>query len=46
MTCAIVSQLASLLRERLDAETEGFAPNGRNDRFDLFGMNGPQIHRL
>src|SRR6516225_9311008 len=40
------SELASLLRERLDAETEGFAPNGRNDRFGLHGMNGPQIHRL
>jgi hypothetical protein len=40
------SDLASLLRERLDAETEAFAPNSRNDRFGLHGMNGPQIHRL
>jgi hypothetical protein len=34
------------LSERLDAESEGFVPNGRNDRFGLHGMNGPQIHRL
>jgi Protein of unknown function DUF262/Protein of unknown function (DUF1524) len=40
------SELAVFLRERLDAETEGFVPNGRNDRFGLHGMNGPQIHRL
>jgi hypothetical protein len=26
--------------------SETFAPNGRNDRFGLHGMNGPQIHRL
>jgi len=36
-------ELASLLRERLDAETETFASN---DRFRLHGMNGRQIHRL
>jgi hypothetical protein len=35
--------LASLLRERLDAEAETFASN---DRFRLHGMNGRQIHRL
>ncbi len=37
------ADLASLLRERLDAETETFASN---DRFRLHGMNGRQIHRL
>jgi hypothetical protein len=36
-------ELATLLRERLDQETEGFASN---DRFRLHGMNGRQIHRL
>src|SRR5216684_2641179 len=36
-------ELAALLRERLDAETEIFASN---DRFRLHGMNGRQIHRL
>lgn len=36
-------ELATLLRERLDAETETFASN---DRFRLHGMNGRQIHRL
>lgn len=36
-------ELAALLRERLDAETETFASN---DRFRLHGMNGRQIHRL
>jgi hypothetical protein len=40
------TDLAGLLRERLDAETETFAPNDRNARFGLHGMNGPQIHRL
>ena len=34
---------STLLRERLDAETEIFASN---DRFRLHGMNGRQIHRL
>jgi Protein of unknown function (DUF1524) len=38
-----VADLAGLLRERLDAETETFASN---DRFRLHGMNGRQIHRL
>jgi hypothetical protein len=37
------SDLATLLRERLDAESETFAGN---DRFRLHGMNGRQIHRL
>ncbi|HLH77564.1 MAG TPA: DUF1524 domain-containing protein, partial [Candidatus Binataceae bacterium] len=36
-------ELAALLRERLDAETETFASN---DGFRLHGMNGRQIHRL
>jgi hypothetical protein len=36
-------ELATLLRERLDQETETFASN---DRFHLHGMNGRQIHRL
>jgi hypothetical protein len=36
-------ELAALLRERLDAESETFASN---DRFRLHGMNGRQIHRL
>jgi hypothetical protein len=40
------TDLAALLGERLDAETETFAPNDRNARFGLHGMNGPQIHRL
>lgn len=35
--------LATLLRERLDAETETFATNAQ---FRLHGMNGRQIHRL
>lgn len=35
--------LVSLLRNRLDQETETFASN---DRFRLHGMNGRQIHRL
>src|SRR6201997_2656717 len=37
------AELAGLLRERLDAETETFSSN---DRFRLHGMNGRQIHRL
>jgi Protein of unknown function DUF262/Protein of unknown function (DUF1524) len=37
------SELAALLRERLDTETETFSSN---DRFRLHGMNGRQIHRL
>jgi len=37
------SDLASLLRDRLNAETETFASN---DVFRLHGMNGRQIHRL
>ncbi len=37
------ADLATLLRERLDAETETFASN---DSFRLHGMNGRQIHRL
>jgi hypothetical protein len=40
------ADLATMLRERLDAETETFAPNGRNDHFGLHRMNGPQVHRL
>jgi hypothetical protein len=36
-------ELAALLRQRLDAESETFASN---DRFRLHGMNGRQIHRL
>jgi hypothetical protein len=36
-------ELAALLRERLDADSETFAGN---DRFRLHGMNGRQIHRL
>ncbi len=41
-----VTELAAMLRDRLEAETETFAPNNRNDHFGLHGMNGPQIHRL
>ena len=37
------SDLADMLRARLDVETETFATN---DRFRLHGMNGRQIHRL
>jgi len=37
------SDLASILRQKLDAETESFSSN---DRFRLHGMNGRQIHRL
>jgi hypothetical protein len=37
------SDLATLLRDRLNAETETFASN---DVFRLHGMNGRQIHRL
>ncbi|KAB2875081.1 MAG: DUF262 domain-containing protein [Bauldia sp.] len=40
------AELALLLRDRLDTEKETFGPNGRNDRFGLHGMNGPQLHRL
>ena len=36
-------ELITLLRKRLDAETETFASN---DRFRLHGMNGRQIHRV
>jgi hypothetical protein len=39
-------ELAAMLRDRLDAENETFAPNDRNDHFGLHAMNGPQIHRL
>lgn len=38
-----VSELAQILKQRLDAEEETFASN---DRFYLHGMNGRQIHRL
>jgi hypothetical protein len=38
-----ISDLARILKERLDAEPETFAAN---DRFYLHGMNGRQIHRL
>jgi hypothetical protein len=37
------ADLATTLRERLDADAETF---GSNDRFRLHGMNGRQIHRL
>ena len=37
------ADLATVLTERLDGETETFASN---DRFRLHGMNGRQIHRL
>jgi hypothetical protein len=37
------SELATLLYQRLDTETETFSSN---DRFRLHGMNGRQIHRL
>ena len=37
------AELATLLRQRLDAEDETFTSN---DRFRLHGMNGRQIHRL
>lgn len=37
------AELAAMLRDRLDAETETFVTN---DRFRLHGMNGRQIHRL
>ena len=36
-------ELAEMLRDRLDAESETFAGN---DRFHLHGMNGRQIHRV
>ncbi len=38
-----IDELADLLRQRLDAETETFLSNGS---FRLHGMNGRQIHRL
>jgi hypothetical protein len=38
-----VDELADVLRQRLDAETETFATN---DHFWLHGMNGTQIHRV
>jgi hypothetical protein len=38
------AELASMLRGRLDAETDTFFSS--NDRFQLHGMNGRQIHRL
>lgn len=38
-----VDELASILKDKLDAETETFASN---DRFYLHGTNGRQIHRL
>lgn len=37
------SQVAKILRKRLDAEEETFTSN---DRFRLHGMNGRQIHRM
>jgi hypothetical protein len=37
------TELAAMLRQRLDGEIETFASN---DRFRLHGMNGRQIHRL
>lgn len=37
------AELVSLLRQRLDSETETFLSN---DHFRLHGMNGRQIHRL
>lgn len=39
-------ELAGMLRERLDEESETFAVNDRNASFGLHAMNGPQIHRL
>jgi Protein of unknown function (DUF1524) len=36
-------ELATILRQKLDVETETFSSN---DRFRLHGMNGRQIHRL
>jgi hypothetical protein len=38
-----VIELATVLKERLDAELETFASN---ERFYLHGMNGRQIHRM
>jgi hypothetical protein len=38
-----IDELADLLRQRLDAESESFLSNGS---FRLHGMNGRQIHRL
>ena len=39
-------ELAGMLRNQLDAESETFAVSDRNARFGLHAMNGPQIHRL
>ena len=39
-------ELAVMLGERLDAESETFSVNDRNASFGLHRMNGPQIHRL
>ena len=41
-----LKDLVATLRDRLDAETEGFVVNDRNVRFGLHNMNGPQVHRL
>jgi Protein of unknown function (DUF1524) len=38
-----VAELATILRQKLDAETDNFSSN---DRFRLHGTNGRQIHRL
>ena len=38
--------LAAMLRERLDNESETFTVNDRNASFGLHSMNGPQVHRL
>ena len=38
--------LAVMLRERLDKESETFAVNDRNPSFGLHAMNRPQVHRL
>lgn len=38
-----VSELVDILTQRLEAEEETFASN---ERFQLHGMNGPQVHRL
>ncbi|MGZ8898004.1 MAG: GmrSD restriction endonuclease domain-containing protein [Halobacteriota archaeon] len=37
------AELVEILTERLQAEDEKFASN---ERFQLHGMNGPQVHRL
>ena len=38
--------LATMLRERLDNESETFTVNDRNASFGLRSMNGPQVHLL